>query len=165
MNAEIILSRLHRFYLAFSIFIFAGSLVELVVINHTKETLQWMPFLLSLLGIGLAGWELLRPGRRSQLALRLGMSGISLGSLVGTAVHVTGNLRFALEVNPNLNLGEQIAAALGGANPLLAPGVLGMAAVVALAATYAAPALAGRAVEQKAETQSRPSGAFRLPKS
>ena len=150
MNAETVLTRLRRFYLGFSGLIFVGSLLELAVINHTKETLQLTPSILSVLGIVLIGLVLFRPGRRTLLTLRGGMSLITLGSLVGVVVHVLGNLRFALEVNPGLSLVQQAGAALGGANPLLAPGVLGMGAVMALAATYAIPAFASQSIEKKA---------------
>ncbi len=148
MNAELILTCLRRFYLIFSGLIFAGSLLELVAINHTKETLQWTPFLLSALGIGLVAWVLFQANRTALLALRAGMAAITAGSLVGMAVHLAGNLRFALEVSPNLGLVQRVLAALGGANPLLAPGVLAMAAVMAVAATYAHPALASSSIQE-----------------
>ncbi len=142
MNAETVLAHLRRFYLGFSGVIFAGSLLELAVINHTQQALQWTPFVLSLLGIALLGWVLYRPERTSLTALRIGMAAITLGSAVGVGVHVLDNLAFALEIDPNLTVGQQVLAALGGANPLMAPAILGMAAVLALAATYRHPALA-----------------------
>jgi hypothetical protein len=64
-----------------------------------------------------------------------------LGSLVGLYEHIANNIGFQLEVSPGSTIAQLISAALGGASPLLAPGILAVAAVLALAATYAYPAL------------------------
>lgn len=141
MNAEITLTHLRRFYLGFSAFIYAGSLVELIALNHTKETLQWTPFILSLLGIALIGWVFFRPDHKAITALRTGMIVIIIGSLIGVFVHIQGNLEFAMEINPNLTLIQMVGKALGGANPLMAPGVLAVAAIMAMTTTYQHPLL------------------------
>ncbi len=67
---------------------------------------------------------------------------IALGSLVGLYEHISNNIAFQLEIQPGSTTAQLIAAGLGGANPLLAPGILAVAAVLALAATYYHPALA-----------------------
>jgi hypothetical protein len=69
---------------------------------------------------------------------------IALGSLFGVYEHIQGNAEFRLETHPDSTTTELIGAALGGADPLVAPGILAVAAVLALAATYAHPALAAR---------------------
>jgi hypothetical protein len=83
----------------------------------------------------------LRPRRPMLLALRVVMALVVLGSLVGVYLHVESNLLFLREITPNATLREAVFGALGGANPLLAPGILALAAVLALAATYYHPAL------------------------
>lgn len=55
--------------------------------------------------------------------------------------HIEHNLAFELEIRPNATTGDVFFEALSGANPLLAPGILGLAAIVALAATYYHPQL------------------------
>jgi hypothetical protein len=55
---------------------------------------------------------------------------------LGIYLHVSSNFELEKEINPNSPAGEMILKALGGANPLLAPGTLSVAALLALAATY-----------------------------
>jgi hypothetical protein len=64
------------------------------------------------------------------------MVAILLGSLFGIYEHVSNNLAFELEIYPNEAVTDALLHAFGGANPLLAPGVLGLAALLAIAATY-----------------------------
>jgi hypothetical protein len=66
---------------------------------------------------------------------------VALGSLLGVYEHIEGNIGLLLEVTPNATTAKIISEALGGANPLLAPGMLALAAVLAVAATYYHPAL------------------------
>ncbi|MFN2500063.1 MAG: hypothetical protein ABR557_13350 [Pyrinomonadaceae bacterium] len=68
--------------------------------------------------------------------LRVCMPVVVLGSLFGMYQHVSGNVAFAREVKPNSSTTELVWRGLQGGNPLLAPGVLAVAAVLALSATY-----------------------------
>ena len=79
---------------------------------------------------------LFRPGPRAVVALRVCMALIVLGTLLGIYLHVEGNVLFAQEVQPNSTTTELVLKGLGGANPLLAPGVLAVSAILAVAATY-----------------------------
>jgi hypothetical protein len=138
MNAEIILKKLRVFLLGFSIFIFAGALFELAFLNHLGEDLQFMPFVLGPLGIILAALMILKPSSKMVKAVRVGMWAILVGGIIGMIVHVSGNLEF-LEGGQGASFGEIIKNAFGGRNPLLAPGILSMSAVIALAALYKHP--------------------------
>ncbi len=141
MNADNILLRLRRFMLALAGLLFLGTLTELFFIEHTEEPAQFIPFGLCALGLVMVALALLRPRRGPLLALRASAALILLGSLFGMWQHIEGNLGFALEINPGASGGALLAAALGGAAPLLAPGVLALAGVLAVAATYYHPAL------------------------
>jgi hypothetical protein len=55
--------------------------------------------------------------------------------LLGIYEHLENNFKFALEIRPNAVLSNVFWESLSGANPLLAPGIL------ALAATYYQPEL------------------------
>jgi hypothetical protein len=61
--------------------------------------------------------------------------------LFGIFEHIEHNFGFALEIQPNATAPDVFWAALGGANPLLAPGILAFAALLALAASYYHPLL------------------------
>lgn len=66
---------------------------------------------------------------------------IALGALLGSYEHLSGNLEFAVETHPGVPVSDLIVSAFQGASPLLAPGILGLAAVLGIAATYAHPTL------------------------
>jgi len=141
MTPDVVLSRLRQFLLAFSVVLLGGALLELWLIEHTEDPLQFVPFGLCGLGALALLAALLRPRRSTLLALRVCMALVVSGSLLGIYLHVDGNLALQREISPNATTGATLFGALGGANPLLAPGILAVAALLALAATYYHPAL------------------------
>jgi len=141
MSPVDVLSRLRRFLLVFSVVLLGGASFELWLIEHTEDPVQFVPFVLCGLGALGALGALVTPRRATLLVLRAVMVLVVLGTLVGIYLHVEGNLALQREISPNATAGEALFGALGGANPLLAPGILAVAAVLALAATYHHPAL------------------------
>jgi hypothetical protein len=141
LSPEQVLARLRRFLLALAGALFVGIVVELAFAGHTQSPVQWIPF--GLCGLGLLGvvaaWAW--PRRAVLLAARAGLGLVTLGSVLGLYEHIAGNIAFQLEIQPNAAVSDVIGKALGGANPLLAPGILALAALLAAAATYAHPAL------------------------
>ncbi len=71
--------------------------------------------------------------------MRVIMVLVVLSSIVGIYMHFSRNLAFTHEINPSFSLGEAILPALKGSYPLLAPGVLFLAGILALAAAYRHP--------------------------
>jgi predicted CDP-diglyceride synthetase/phosphatidate cytidylyltransferase len=142
--ADVVLSRLRRFLLVFSVMLLGGALLELWLIEHTEDPVQFIPFVLCALAALAVVAALVRPRRATLLALRACVALVVLGSLLGVYLHVEGNLALQREISPNASAGETLFGALGGANPLLAPGILAVAAVLALAATYQHPALGNK---------------------
>ncbi len=136
MNDSVALGRLRAFLRSLAAGLFAGTVVELLLTGHVDSPIQLVPF--ALCGLGLlalaAAW--LRPGRGSIRALRLVMAVVACGSVVGVAQHVAGNLEFGRETQPDAPAVRLLVAALTGAAPLLAPGILAVAAMLAVAATY-----------------------------
>jgi hypothetical protein len=144
MSAESVLVRMRMFLLWLAFALCVGTVVELWLTEHTETAVQWVPFVLCALGAILLLVAILRPRRSSVLALRAIMTVAALGGLFGTYQHLESNLEFAREVNVAQAEAAPLWAALTGANPPLAPGILGAMAVIALAATYAHPALEPR---------------------
>lgn len=66
---------------------------------------------------------------------------VFLGSVFGLYEHLTHNLTFELDIRPNAAVSDVFLDALSGASPLLAPGILALGAILAIAATYCHPAL------------------------
>ena len=143
MSSADILSRLRRFLLIFCVLLLGGTTVELLMVNHAGDAVQLIPFVLCALGATAALVALFRPRRATLLILRACMTLTVTGSLFGVYQHFENNLAFEREINPNAPAWDALLTALGGANPLLAPGILAVAAILALAATYHHPALGG----------------------
>jgi hypothetical protein len=149
MTDAVVLLRLRRFLLAVSTLLFIGTVFELWLVEHTETVVQLIPFALCGLGLIVVIVVLLHPRRATMLALRACMGLVLLGSLFGIYEHVVGNMAFQSEINPNAKTREVLMGAIGGANPLLAPGILALAAVLAITATYHHPALGKVRAESK----------------
>jgi fatty acid desaturase len=121
--------------------LFGGTVVELLLVNHKEDAVQLIPFFLCALGTGAVLLLLFRPGRAAVWGLRVCMGLVVCGSLFGIYEHFANNLAFQREIQPDAPLTDALVSAVAGGNPLLAPGTLAVAAVLALAATYYHPAL------------------------
>jgi hypothetical protein len=66
---------------------------------------------------------------------------MAFGGLLEIGLHLWNNFGFEREIRPNAAMGDAFINTLEGANPLLAPGILVVAALIAVAATYYHPAL------------------------
>jgi hypothetical protein len=136
-----IVGRLRWFLLALAAWMCLASIIELILSKHYKETTQLLPFVLCGLGLVAALAVLFRPSQHSIRALRAVMGVTMLGSLFGIWEHIETNFSFELDMRPGSGIGDVWLPALQGAAPLLAPGILAVAALMAIAATYYHPAL------------------------
>lgn len=136
MTAEEVLQQLRRFLLALTILLFVGSLAELWLVGHTEDTIQWIPFVLAIGGTICTIVFYLWPNNATSRVLRIWMVIVMLGSALGIYFHVEGNFHFEREIAPRGSTMELLWKALEGGNPLLAPGVLAVAGVLAIAATF-----------------------------
>ena len=141
MGAEILLRRFRVFLLSVAGLSCVVTIVELWFEEHTGSAPQLIPFVLCGLGTAAIAAALMRPQRTTLRLLRTVMAAMLVGSLFGLFEHVEHNLEFAKEIRPNATFSVLLADTLHGANPLLAPGILALAAVLAIAATYFHPAL------------------------
>jgi hypothetical protein len=138
----VIEGRLRRALLLLAGFIFSGTLVELWLVDHMKEPIQVIPFVLCGLGILVVAGVLIAPQRRTLYALRGVMLVVMVGSVIGMYEHLEGNFAFEMEIRPGATTGDVVMPAFKGANPLMAPGMLAVAAALALLAAYYHPQLA-----------------------
>lgn len=121
----------------------SGTLIELVLLEHFDETVQYAPFAAVALAAVALGWALARPGRRAIRAVRwTGLLLVAVG-LVGSVLHFRSNVLFELEMDPG-SAGLALAwIALRGATPSLAPGQLAQLGLIAFLFTLGHPALRG----------------------
>jgi hypothetical protein len=141
MNSEKTLERLRQFLLIISTGVFIMTVTELTFLSHWSETIQFLPFALSALGLITLGFAYFRPGRATITAMQWSMVVIAVCSLIGFYEHMLNNFAFRLEIAANSTTWELIRATLEGANPVLAPGILTLGAVIGLSAIYKHPAL------------------------
>lgn len=141
MSARPVEERLRRFLLGSAAFVFAGTVVELLFIGHAEDPVQFLPYALAGLGLAAALAAFYAPRRPVLRALRGVMTVVVLGSLFGLYEHLVHNFAFELEIRPGSTATDVFWDALGGASPLLSPGILALAGALALAATYAHPQL------------------------
>jgi hypothetical protein len=138
MSERLTLRRLRAFLRALAAALYAGAVVELLLVGHTDGPVQLIPFALCGLGLLALGAAWRRPGRWTVRALWVTMVIIACGAVVGVAQHLLGNLDFGRETLPEAGTARLAVAALTGAAPLLAPGMLAVAAALATASTYEA---------------------------
>ena len=136
ITAAEVLRRLRKFLLVLSLLLFVGALVELLLVGHTVEFVQWIAFVLAGAGALSVSMSLFNFGPATVRLLRVCMIVVALGSFFGIYQHISGNIAFAREIHPDSSTSQLFWRGLQGGNPLLAPGVLAVAALLALSATY-----------------------------
>ena len=141
MSADLLVNRYRTFLLLVAGFSCVFTVVELWLEEHTGSPTQLIPFILCGLGVAAIAAALVRPQRITVTLLRTVMGATLVGSLFGLYEHIEHNWEFAREIRPNATFSVLLIDTLHGANPLLAPGILALAAVLAIAATYFHPAL------------------------
>ncbi len=140
-------SQFRRFLLVTAAATYLAAAIELVLVDHYEDALQFIPFGLIALGLGAVAWAGASPSRPSLRTLQGVAALVVSGSLLGIVLHVKGNVEFAREIQPDAGLVEALWDGLSGGNPFLAPGMIALAAVLAAAAAYRHPALTTGAVE------------------
>lgn len=143
MELSTVEGRLRTFLLALSACLCVGTSAELLLADHTKTAVQLVPFALCAAGLLALLAALARPRPATLALLRAVMLLLLVGGCFGVYEHFSGNLAFEQEIRSGATDGLWLAA-LKGAAPLLAPGILGLAALLGLAGTYAHPALQRR---------------------
>jgi hypothetical protein len=141
MNSDSILARLRQFLLIITAGIFIMTVTELIFVGHWNETIQFLPFALCGLGLITLAVAYFRPSRRSINTMYRSMIVIGVCSFIGFYEHMSNNLSFWLEIQPNATTWELIVATFNGGVPVLAPGILLLGAIIGLAATYQHPML------------------------
>jgi hypothetical protein len=125
-----------------------GTLVELLLLGHTEDPLQWIPVLLLGGTIATLVACIFSPRKGVLNAFRLFMVLLVLSSGVGVVLHFRGNIALQLELNPNLAGWELFWKAITKGAPALAPGAMLQLGLVGLAWTYRHPAMATNAAKK-----------------
>lgn len=132
---------IRRLLLALIIVGAAGLAAELLLLEHTEDTFQWLPLIT--LAATIAGAIVLgvRPSRGVVRAFQVMMVLAVLIGALGVYLHYDGNTEFELEMDPTMRGLGLLWSALHGATPALAPGALVQIGLLGLVATYRHPLL------------------------
>lgn len=119
-----------------------GTEIELFLLKHTEGFWQKVPIVLIGLTILVAIWCAVRPGVASIRTLQGVMALFLIAGAVGVIQHFLGNVTSERDSNPGLTTAELYKAAVMGATPLLAPGIMLQLGLVGLLYAFRHPALA-----------------------
>jgi len=140
------LRRVQRVLYGLSILVFLATIVELLAAKHYDELEQLIPFVVAFAGIVsvVAVWRM--PSVWTVRGMQAFMLASAGASLLGMYIHLSGNMEFVREIHPDASLAAALRQGFTGRDPILAPGVLAMAAFLALIASSLHPA--PRAVDE-----------------
>src|SRR5689334_740232 len=101
MDTEIVVSRWRTFLLGLAGLTFVVTVIELLLEDHTKEALQFVPFALCLIGFIAVAAVLYRPGNASIRNARIALMIVGIGGMIGGGIHLLENFEFERDVHPN----------------------------------------------------------------
>jgi hypothetical protein len=112
-----------------------GTFVELLLLEHTEETTQFIPVVL--LGLIILGTVavLVSSARWLLHGFRVLMVLSLCSALVGLYLHYQANVEFVLERHPSMSGWPLFRQAMMGGMPALAPGAMAQFALMGLLAT------------------------------
>ena len=114
-----------------------GTVVELLLLEHYEEPLQFVPLVLIAAAVGVLVWHAMRRDAASLNALHIVMALFVLASFIGFAAHFGGSAEFQLEQNPEISTWELVEKVIHAkAPPLLAPGMMMQLGLLGLAYAY-----------------------------
>ncbi|NNF13490.1 MAG: hypothetical protein HKN72_09710 [Gemmatimonadetes bacterium] len=118
-----------------------GTAIELALLGHTEDRIQWLPLVLLALGLAAGLVLALRPTRRTATTFGV-ITGVYVPTAgIGIYLHLKSNVEFELEMRPSMEGVELVREALSGAMPALAPGAMAYIGLLGLLVWYGHPAL------------------------
>lgn len=134
-------ARLRMILCSLAVLVYLITPIELILLEHTEDPQQLIPFAAAFFGLVTAGWVLVDPTRARIMAARAVSVVIAVVTLIGVGLHFRANLELELEISPGTTAADVWLDAAFGAAPLLASGILLLGALLVLGATYAHPAI------------------------
>jgi len=114
-----------------------GTVIELVLLGHYEEPLQFVPLVLIAAALPALWWEFSRRDLASRRAMQVLMVLFVVAGFLGFAAHFHGSAEYQLELNPDMSNGELLEKILRAkAPPLLAPGMMLQLGLLGLAYVF-----------------------------
>ena len=141
---RVVEEKLRRLLLAVLSFSTAGSLIDLVLLEHTEDLPQLIPLVLLAASLAAIGLLVVKPSATGIRAFQGLMLLFLVSGVVGLYWHYIANVEFELEMYPTRGGFELFWESLKGATPALAPGVMSALGLTGLVYTFRHPALSPR---------------------
>jgi hypothetical protein len=115
----------------------AGTVTELVLLEHYEQPLQFVPLVLIVAAAAAIVWHLARHDGASLRSLQIVMGLFVLAGLVGIGAHFVGSAEFQLELDPSMDTWTLLDKVMRAkAPPVLAPGMMLQLGLLGLAYAY-----------------------------
>ena len=137
VTSDQVLELLRRWILVVLVLGLAGTIVELMLLEHYEEPLQYVPLALIVAGIAAICWLAGGYGAASLRVFQILMVLFVLAGFVGFVAHFHGSAEYQLELNPEMSNWELLEKVLRAkAPPLLAPGIMLVLGLLGLAYVF-----------------------------
>jgi len=140
VDTEQVLELLRRWILVVILLGVIGTLIELVLLEHYEEPVQYVPLVLLVAALVVVAWLTMSYGPASLRTMQIVMALYVLAGFAGFVAHFVGSAEYQLELDPDMStmdLLEKIFHAK--APPLLAPGMMLQLGLLGLAYVYTDP--------------------------
>jgi hypothetical protein len=128
---------LRRWVLGVLVLGLAGTVTELVLLEHYEQPLQLVPLALIVAAVAAIAWQVMRNDAASLRGMAIIMALFVLAGFAGVAAHFRGSAEFQLDLNPSMSAWELMEKVMRAkAPPLLAPGMMLQMGLLGLAYVY-----------------------------
>jgi hypothetical protein len=128
---------LRRWILGILVIALAGTVTELILLEHYEQVLQLVPLVLIVAAFAAMAWEVRSHTAASLRALEIVMALFVLAGFAGVAAHFRGSAEFQLDLDPSMSTWELVEKIVRAkAPPLLAPGMMLQMGLLGLAYVY-----------------------------
>ena len=110
--------------------VFVTTLIELLAAKHYGEAFQIIPFVVTVvcLVMTVVGWFRTSPRIITTMKWLMGLTAIA--SALGVYFHVKANIAFVTDFHPDASFADIARGAFNGRDPILAPGILLLGAIL-----------------------------------
>jgi hypothetical protein len=134
------MARIRQWLLALLLLQLAGTLTELLLLQHFEGVLQWIPLVLITATLVAVLWHLARPQPATVSTLRVLMVCMALAGLTGVVLHLRSSAEYLMEMDPSQSTWTIVKKSLQAqAPPALAPGVMLQMGLLGLIYAYREP--------------------------
>ncbi len=128
---------LRRWILGVLVLGLVGTVIELLLLAHYEQPLQFVPLVLIAAAMVVIVWQVRRRDAASLAAFKIVMVLFAVSGFVGIAAHFYGSAEFQLEIDPSIRTWDLLMKVIHAqAPPLLAPGMMLQLGLIGLAYAY-----------------------------